>query len=189
MKCVVGYSYNHCRHPTAAEAGASHPAPSFATDIGSLGLAALFLLSCCGKRPWRLWSLTWSNLIDLIGSDAFQFFQQIKLHGYFTLGESKMRRCVCVCVCVCLCVFASVRSIAPPRMRLKKNICVVKKMFRFFRHVFFHFGTSFDQFPIAMGIQSSTIHRQIQEDPVSYYLLITAALCCLICVLKWASMS
>lgn len=151
MKCVVGYSYNHCRHPTAAEAGASHPAPSFATDIGSLGLAALFLLSCCGKRPWRLWSLTWSNLIDLIGSDAFQFFQQIKLHGYFTLGESKMRRCVCVCVCVCLCVFASVRSIAPPRMRLKKNICVVKKMFRFFRHVFFSFWHKFWSVPKCDG--------------------------------------
>ena len=126
---------------------------------------------------------------DLIEFDRFRCFPVFsanKATRLFPLGESKMRRCVCVCVCVPVCVFASVRSIAPPRMRLKKKhtVCVVKKMFRYFRHVFFHFGTSFDQFPIAMGIQSSTIHRQIQEDTVSYYLLITAALCCLICVLK-----
>ena len=97
-----------------------------------------------------------------------------------------MRRCVCVCVCVCLCVFASVRSIAPPRMRLKKKhtVCVVKKMFRFFRHVFF--------FILAQVLISSQLRwvykapqfTDIQEDTVSYYLLITAALCCLICVLK-----
>lgn len=129
MKCVVGYSYNHCRHPTAAEAGASHPAPSFATDIGSLGLAALFLLSCCGKRPSRLWSLTWSNLIDLIGSDAFQFFQQIKLHGYFTLGESKMRRCVCVCVCVPVCVCKRAFHCATSHASQKKHMCCKKKCF------------------------------------------------------------
>ena len=128
---------------------------------------------------------------DLIEFDRFDRFRCFPVFSankatrlFHSGGEQDEE--MCLRVCVCLCVFASVRSIAPPRMRLKKKhtVCVVKKMFRFFRHVFFHFGTSFDQFPIAMGIQSSTIHRQIQEDTVSYYLLITAALCCLICVLK-----
>ena len=81
---------------------------------------------------------------DLIEFDRFDRFRCFPVFSankatrlFHSGGEQDEE--MCLRVCVCLCVFASVRSIAPPRMRLKKKhtVCVVKKMFRFFRHVFF----------------------------------------------------
>jgi hypothetical protein len=128
---------------------------------------------------------------DLIEFDRFDRFRCFPVFSankatrlFHSGGEQDEEMCLRVCVCVPVCVCKRAFHCATSHASQKKHMCCKKKCFASLDTFFFHFGTSFDQFPIAMGIQSSTIHRQIQEDPVSYYLLITAALCCLICVLK-----